>query len=59
MQFNLPSSAASNMFIFNVFKENMVKFKKFTSQILNPGTISELILKFGNLSVNQIDEKKF
>jgi hypothetical protein len=56
MQFNLPSSPASNMYIFSVFKENMIKFKKFTTQILNPGTISELILKFGHLSVNQINQ---
>ena len=50
MQFNLPSTGASNMYIFNVFKENVVKFNKFTSSILNPATISSLILKFDSLS---------
>lgn len=43
MQFNLPSVGSSNMYIFSVFKENMNKFKRFTTTILNPGTIAELI----------------
>lgn len=44
------------MYILNVFKENLSKFRKYTDTVLNPATISELILKFGHLSMNQVDE---
>lgn len=59
MQLNLPSTGSSNLYIFNLFKENMTKFKRFTTTILNPGTIADLILKFGHLSVNQVDSEAF
>lgn len=59
MQLNLPTSPASSMYVLNVYKENLAKFRKFTETILNPATISELILKFGHLSANQVDQENY
>ena len=57
MQLTLPSSPASTMYILNVFKENMNKFRKFTATILNPSTIAQLIMSHGgNFDINDVNK---
>ena len=43
MQFNIPQSPATTMYVLNVYKENIQKFRQFTQSILNPSTIAELV----------------
>ena len=51
MQLTLPAQGANMMFIFQVFKENMQKFNRFTSTVLNPSSLAELITKFGKIEI--------
>jgi hypothetical protein len=55
MQLGLPSSPATNLYIFGVFKANMIKFRKFTESILNPATMADLISKFGKVNPKEVD----
>jgi len=55
MQFNIPQSPATTMYILNVYKENIQKFRQFTQTILNPSTIAELIVEIGTVTPTKID----
>jgi len=55
MQFNIPQSPATTMYILNVYKENIQKFRQFTQTILNPSTIAELIVEIGTVSPTKMD----
>lgn len=55
MQFNIPQTPATTMYILNVFKENIKKFRQYTQGILNPSTIAELVQQHGCIDATKMN----
>jgi len=59
MQLNMPQTLANNLHAVNVFKENLTKFRKFTTTVLNPVTLADLVSKFGHIYASKVTEHEF
>lgn len=58
MQFNIPQTPATTMYVLNVFKENIQKFRQFSNTILNPSTIAQLITQNGCVDVSKMQSNQ-
>jgi len=47
------------MHAINVFRENLMKFKRFTNTVINPKTLSDLVLKFGHVIAGKVNEEDY
>ena len=52
MQLNIPQTPASGMYLFNLIRQNMDKFRRFTQTVLNPANIAQLVSELDSVELS-------